>query len=407
MRGALAVPEFRVLLTSVGLSVLGDQVARIAVALLVHEATGSALATAATYACSYLSWLLAGPLLSAVADRVPRRRLMVACDLLRAGLVTLLLLPGLPVPAVFALLVLVGLLAPPFDAAKGALLPEVLPGERYVAGSAVLNALVQAAQVVGLLLGGVLVAGTSARGALALNVLTFLLSALLLGLGLHERAVGSTPGTLLQDVREGVRVVVRTPLLRRLLGFGLLGMAVTIVPEGLAVPVTEQVGGGEVTAGALTAALPAGFLLGSALLLRVQPARRRGLLGPLAVLTCVPLVLTPLARSGGQVGALWLVAGVGSALQLVANADYMTTAPRELRARAFGVAVSALMAVQGLALLLAGALAEVRDPRVVVAGGGVTALVALALLLRDPEHRAGLTESASRTGRGAQVLERS
>lgn len=383
VRDAWAVREFRAVLGSVTLSVLGDQVARIAVALLVHDSTGSAFAASATYACSYLSWLVAGPLLSALADRYPRRRLMVACDLARAALVAVLVVPGLPLPAVFAVLVLVGLLAPPFDAAKGALLPEILEGDRYVSGSALVNTLVQAAQVAGFLLGGAVVAAATARGALVLDATSFLLSALLLTLGVRERRGAAPRGrSLARDAAEGVRVVVRDPVLRRLLGFGLVGMAATIVPEGLAVPVSRAVGGSAFTAGALTAALPAGFLVGSLLVLRVPPERRGALLGPLTLATCLPLVLTPLASSGVAVGVLWALAGAGSAVQLVANATYMTSAPPAMRARAYGVAVSALMAVQGAALLLAGAFAEVVDPRVAVATAALLALLPLPLLRR-------------------------
>jgi len=89
-RQVLAVREFRAIAVSQGLSILGDQVARIAVALLVYARSHSALATAATYACSYLPGLLGGPLLSALADRYRRRTIMAVCDVARTILVLLL-----------------------------------------------------------------------------------------------------------------------------------------------------------------------------------------------------------------------------------------------------------------------------------------------------------------------------
>jgi MFS family permease len=112
-RDVLADREYRAVFASDGLSVVGDQVTRLAVALVVFERTGSSLLAAATYACSYLSWLVGGPVLSSLADLVPRRGLMVACDLARAALVLLLLVPSLPLWCAFVLLVLLGLLAPP------------------------------------------------------------------------------------------------------------------------------------------------------------------------------------------------------------------------------------------------------------------------------------------------------
>lgn len=383
VRGVLRIPEFRAILGSSGLSLAGDQVARIAVAVLVYERTGSSFLVAATLACSYLTWLVSGPLLSSLADRLPRRRLMVACDVVRAGLVALLVLPDVPLVLVFAVLIAAGLLSPPFDAAKSALLPEVLPGDQYVVGNAVQGAVFQGAQVAGFLLGGALVAATSARGALALDALTFLASALLLAAWVRERPLPERPPTsLLADTRDGVTLVLRAPLLRHLLGYGALGSLVMIAPEGLAVPVADELGGGPRTVGLLTASVPAGFLVGSFLVLRVPPDRRPELLRGLALLSAVALLATPLSRSTALVLALWTLCGVGAALNLIANAAYMQAVPRGLRGRAFGVAATTLMATQGLVLLAFGAAAEVVGARQAVAASGVLALLLLPLLRR-------------------------
>lgn len=376
----LAVREFQALLVSQGLSLVGDQVARIAIALLVFERTGSPFAASATYACSYLTWLLGGPLLSTVADRYPRRAVMVVCDLLRAGLVALLLLPDLPLWAVFGLLVLVGLLAPPFDSARSATLPDALSAEQYPVGNAVMNLLMQAGQAAGFLLGGLLVASFGTRGALALDVATFLLSAAVVAVFVGNRAPGLTPEdrtTLLGEALHGISAVRRDPTLRALLAWGLLGAAATIAPEGLAVAVASGNGDGAAAAGLLTASVPIGFLVGCTLLLRLVPVDQRTPLLPwLAVACFVPMLATPLADATWAVAALWVAAGAGSVLQLLASTAYVAASPRELRGRAYGVAVTALMTVQGLVLLGAGALAEDVDPRLVVA-----AVAALCLLL--------------------------
>ncbi len=383
VRVVLRNREFAAVLVAVTLSVLGDQVARLAVAVLVFSSTGSAFAASATYACSYLTWLVGGPLLSALADRHRRRRLMVVCDLLRAGLIALLVVPGLPLPVLFAVLVVVGLFAPPFDAARSALLPDVLRGDAYVTGSAVLSTVVQAAQVLGFLLGGLLVALSSPQTALIVDAATFLVSALLVVLLVQERPVApGTGATLLRDARRGVGTVLESRALRRLLAFGLLGAVAVIVPEGLAVPVSEQLGGGPLSAGLLTAAVPAGFVAGSFLVLRVRPERRVELLPTLSLLTAVPLLLSVWADSVASMAALWLLAGSGSAGQLVANTAFMTRAPAHVRGRAYGVAATALMVVQGAALLLAGALAELVDPRTAAAAGAAVALCLLPLVRR-------------------------
>jgi len=403
-REVLGVPEFRALLGSSALSILGDEIARIAVALLVYDWTGSAFYAAATFACSYLTWLVGGPVLSTLADRLPRRQLMIACDLLRAGLVALLVVPDVPLAAVFVVLVLVGILAPPFDAAKSAVLPEVLTGDRYVVGNALQGTVFQAARAVGFLVGGAVVQATSAQGALGIDALSFLLSAALLAARVQERPRPAPATTsLLTDTGAGVRLVAGDRVLRRMLAFGLLGGLVMVAPEGLAVPVAEKLGGGPLTAGLLVGAVPAGFLVGSLLLLRLAPAHRLALLPLLVVVSGVALLVTPALRTTGALTAAWFVCGAGSALSVVANAAYMQAVPAAVRGRAFGVAATTLMAVQGVLLLAVGALGEVLDPPVVVAVAGLVALVGVVPLARTPLGPAGTGSTAAPGGAGGAV----
>lgn len=392
-RAVLADREYRAIFLADGLSVVGDQVTRLAVALLVFQRTGSSLLAAATYACSYLTWLLGGPVLSALADRLPRRRLMIACDVARALLVLVLVIPGLPLWALFAVLILVGLLAPPFDAARSALLADILLGERYVVGSALSSAVAQAGQVAGFLAGGALVALLGTSGALLVDASTFMLSALLLGALVRDRPVadrsdvdaGSRAGatSLRAEVRDGMALVARTPALRGLLGWGVLSAVITIAPEGLAVSVADRLDGGPAAAGVLTAAVPAGFLLGSWLVLRLPQERRPALFPWLVVLSAGMLMLSPLLEHVVVIALVWLVAGVGTALQLVANAAFVQAVPPHQRGRAFGVAGTALMAVQGVVLLGAGALADVIGPRhsvAAVAAAGLAVLLVVTLV---------------------------
>ena len=80
-RDALAVPEFRALYLAQALSQLGDQLAKIAIALFVFERSHSPLLTALSWAVTYLPWLVGGPWLSVYADRLPRRDVgACSCD---------------------------------------------------------------------------------------------------------------------------------------------------------------------------------------------------------------------------------------------------------------------------------------------------------------------------------------
>lgn len=386
-RSVLANREFTAILSAQALSTLGDQLARIAIAIVVFDRTDSALASSATYAVSYLTYLLGGPVLSALSDRYPRVTVMVMSDLLRAPLVLILCLNGLPLWVFFAVLVAVGALAPPFDSARSGLLPDILEGDDYAIGNAILNFAVQSGNVLGFVAGGALVSLVSARGALAVDAASFLVSAgLILGFVRARPAAQSRAerGTLLRDTRAGLTLVRRAPQLRLLLLYALLGSAAIIAPEGLAVPVARDLEGGALAAGVLTASVPAGFLLGSVLVLRVPSAERQQLLPRLAVLSCVPLLLTPLAGEVWQITLLWFVAGAGGTVNLIASVAYIQACPREFRSRAFGLAVTALNAVQGGVLLVAGALAGALTARQAVAAvAAVTLSVTLMAITRS------------------------
>jgi MFS family permease len=384
-RTVLADREFAALFAAQGLSLLGDQLARIALAVLVYRRTGSAFGASATYGVSYLAYLVGGPLLSGFADRYPRLTVMVGCDLLRAPLVLLLCVQSLPLWVVFVVIVALGALAPPFDSARSSLQPDLLVGESYVVGNALMTLTIQLANVLGFVLGGAVVAATSVRGALAVDAATFLVSAGLLLSAVRHRAAAQdaqSRGTLLHDTLEGLRLVSGTPELRALLLVSVLGSIAVTSTEGLAVPTAADLGGGATTAGILTASVPAGFLLGSALVLRVAPAQRTALLPRLLLVAGVPLLASPWATSTAALVVLWTIAGCGATVNLIAGPAFMERCPREFRGRAFGLAATVLLASQGVGLLAAGVLAVHLNPRTAVAVTSAVMLVAATPLLR-------------------------
>lgn len=379
-RDVLANREFAALFAAQTLSLLGDQLARIALAILVYERSGSALQASATYAVSYVAYLLGGPLLSGLADRYPRLTVMVACDLVRVPLVLLLCVSALPLWALFLLIGALGAAGPPFDSARSAVQPDLLHGEAYLVGNTLMNVCVQLSQVLGFVLGGTVVALSSARGALTLDAATFLISASLLLLNVrHRPAAQAQAGAFLRDTAAGLRLVARTQRLRTLLLFAVVASVASTSTEGLAVSVADQLHHGAVAAGLLTASSPAGFLLGSVLVLRTPPDRRESLLPWLVVLSAAPLLLTPVVPGLPGVLGAWVLAGAGATVNLISGPGFVQACAPEFRGRAYGVASATLMSAQGAGLLLAGYLATLVAPAVAAACVG-----ALMLLLAVP-----------------------
>src|SRR5579864_3392206 len=92
-RDVFAVAEFRVLWSAQLLSVAGDQLARVALTVLVYDRTKSPLLAAVTYAVTIIPIFAGGVLLAGLADRFPRRTVMISCDLARGALVLVMVIP--------------------------------------------------------------------------------------------------------------------------------------------------------------------------------------------------------------------------------------------------------------------------------------------------------------------------
>lgn len=382
-REVLAVREFRYLYVAHVASLLGDQAATVALSILVLERSDSPLLAALAYAARYLPWIVGGPVLSPLADRRPRREVMVRCDVVRAAAVGAMALPGVPLWLLFPLMFGASLLMPPFEAARAATLPDVLTGDRYVVASSLSNVTNQLCQVVGFVLGGAAVSVLRPQGALAVDAVTFLVSALVIARGVKHRPAVARDGrpALRRDVVEGARVVFTTPVLRSILLLAWVGAALAMVVEGLAVTYSRELGYGAKATGILTAANPAGLVVGALVIGRLLgPRQRLRWMRPLAALVFLPLVLTAFRPPVWGAVLLWAVSGFGLAYQLPANATFMLAVPAEARGRAFGLAQSGIQALQGLSIAGAGALALVLEVHHVIAIAGLLGLAAVAAL---------------------------
>jgi predicted MFS family arabinose efflux permease len=384
-RGIFANVEYRALFGAQTISVIGDQFARVALSVLVFDRTHSPAWTALTYGLTFLPDLVGGPLLSGLADRYPRRGLMVAADLVRAVLVALMAVPGMPIALVCLLLVAVQLISAPANAARGALLPSVLGDADYPAGQAALQSVVQAAQVVGFAGGGALIAAVGTGGVLLADAGTFAASALVVAWLVRPRPPATEAGTGVvrgawwSDLVAGTRLVWTDRRLRALVGFACLS-GFYIVGEALAVPYAHTLGGGALAVGFMFAGYAAGAAVGMLVVARLAKPLRLRLLAPLAVGTSLPLVVCFADPEMVLVIALFVASGLGSAYQVIASTTFVIAVPDERRGQAFGLAVTALKVSQGLGVTLAGLAAEGVAPYFVVGVAGVLGMLAAVLV---------------------------
>src|SRR5450755_2199085 len=331
-------------------SMLGTSIAVVVLAVLVFQRTSSPLLSALTFTLGFAPYLLGGAL-SPRFERVPARRLMIACDLFQGTGYAVMALPGLPVAAVLAVLALDSVAAPIFAGTRAALLPELLgDGDGFVLGRSVLRLISQSSQIAGLALASGLLLVMPAHDVLVLVAATCACSALLIRLGvkanppLQQEAVDGGRG--LRAAFAGGR--------RPLLVLGWIVPMAAIGPEALAVPYVRKLGLPAASAGLLLWAAPTGAVIGELLTVRLLgPAGRVRAVLPLAAATLIAPVGFVLQPSLLVAGLLLLLSTAGYGYTLGLDQLLLAATPPPLRCRVLSVSTSGLMFWQGLGFALA------------------------------------------------------
>jgi Na+/melibiose symporter-like transporter len=173
------------------------------------------------------------------------------------------------------------------------LLPDVLPGDLFVLGSAVGNISFQASQILGFAAGAAVAAVVDPCRTLGLDAVTFGISALIVVAGVRPRPLPRREAerpSLWAVSADGIRIVFGNRRLLTLVLFGLLA-GFYIVLERLAAPYAHPLHGRTVTVGLLMAAMSFGMVVGTFLLSRIAtPSTRMRMMGWLAILSCVPSI---------------------------------------------------------------------------------------------------------------------
>jgi MFS family permease len=396
-RDIFAVREYRAVYLSLVVSWMGDYLARAAIIVLVYQQTESVLLSAASFAVSYLPWIIGGPVLAALAERYPYRRILITADLARAVPIALIALPGIDTHVILLLLFVAMLGAPPTQAARSALLPLILERRMVVTGLAINASTGQAAQVFGYFVGATLAVAINPRLGIALDALSFVLSAGLIALGVRPRPAAADPSErrhLLRETGAGFRLVFGTPMLRSIALMVFSLATFTILPESLAAGWAAMFHA-EPSArgfdqGLIMAAGPVGSVIGGLVVGRlVRQHRRRMMIKPFAVLAPLALALTVFAPNAVTAAALIMVSGVAQGgLMPTLNGEFVLALPHGYRARAYGVMQGGLQLTQCFAVICTGALAQLSSIPLVIGLWSVSGLLVMIVLVARPPHPA-------------------
>lgn len=316
----LRTREFRLLFSGQAVSVLGDRMAVVALAFAVLEIGGSASDVGLVLAAGafpLVATVLAG---GVVADRASRRAVMVAADLMRVasqGLLAALLLAGVAEVWMLALMAgVTGAATGFFSPASTGLLPEVVLVEQLQPANALRASAVSTGEILGPVVGGVLVAAAGAGWAIAIDAATFAVSAACLAMLRIPARIAAQRRSFAADLRQGW-VAFRS---RRWVWAFVAYFAIVNLLWGawgvLGPIVAERDLGGAAAWGSILAAMGVGALAGSLLAAQVKP-RRPLLLAALADgLFVLPLAFLAAAPPVPLIAFGALLAGAGMALAI-------------------------------------------------------------------------------------------
>jgi MFS family permease len=403
LRDVLAVREFRGLLLAQITSEAGDQVARVALALLVLSHTDSPLLAAATFTVSMLPALFGGALLGPLADRFSRRGLMLGADLMRAVVIALLALVAVADTSIwvlFALLLLAEMATPLFASARGALTPQVLGKVGLVAYGAALSRSVSLAnQALGLVIGGVVVQATSPRLALLLDALSFLASFLILLVFLKPRPVAAAPtqslGVLIGDLRRGWSVLMSDRSRRALVMLAWCVALPLVAPEAVALAYVRGQGEPDGLGGALMASIIAGAAIGAFLVGRLPPRRQLELILPMAIASGLPLLITGIEPPTPVLIVLWVVSGMAQAFLIPVLTFTTLLTDNSQRGAVVGLVASGFALLTAIGYLVSGWIALITSPAFAVVVMAVVSLAVVSVAFLTWPTRALLADVAA------------
>jgi MFS family permease len=379
---SLEVRNYRRYFAGQLISLSGTWMQTVAAVWVILTLTDSGVAVGLTTALQFLPMLLIGAWGGLLADRIPKRRLLMTTQALMmipaAGLfavtATGIVTPWMVYLAVFAF----GSLNAVDNPTRQSFVYEMVGPDRVVNAVSLNSVVVQAARIVGPALAGVLIATVGVVPCFALNALTFVAMILALrGMDAGRLHAGPVAARERGAIRAGLRYVRRTPELMvplALMGLvGTLGFNFQVVLPLLAKFSFES---GAMTYAALVSAMAVGSIAGALV------NGHRGRTGPrliaggalafgisallAAAMPSLALEIVMLAILGAA--AVTFAATINSTLQLAVTP--------EMRGRVMALYSVVFLGSTPIGAPLTGWLAQTYDPRVALLLAGISGLTA-------------------------------
>ncbi|WP_327367442.1 MFS transporter [Streptomyces sp. NBC_01217] len=384
-RELFRTPQFGPLFATSAVQVAGSTMSGLALGTLVYAATGSPLLAALSMFGSSLAQVIGATVLMSAADRLPPRAAMTGMALSFGLATALLAIPGIPLPVVFAITLMEGVIAAVGGGVQYGLLNEVLPKDGYLLGRSVLNMCVGLMQIGGFALGGLLLTTLSARGTLLVAAALYLTGAAVARFGLARRPPRTAGRPSVAQTWRTNAVLWSCGPRRRVYLALWVPNGLIVGCESLFVPYAPE------QAGLLFAFAAMGMLVGDTVVGRFVARHRRGLLAtPMQLLLATPYLLFAARPALPVAFALAALASVGFSASLLFQERLMALTPDEITGQALGLHSSGMLTMQGVAAALAGTIAQRTSPATamtVMAASSLAFTLALAWADRRAGHR--------------------
>jgi len=391
---------FRLLFLATLGSLLGTWLATIALTVAIKDSTNSGTWVSALLIAVFLPTVLVGVAVGPLLDRLSRRGLMIAADLLRAAV--FVALPFVDDPAwIVALAGVSGLGNAVYRPAVNAGLPNLLEENELEKGNALFQTVENMAWAAGPLIGGIIVAASGTQTAYWINAASFVFSALLIRLiprGRLQSAAAVSRGHW-RDLADGLALARRSPAVQTVIAAWSVAMlGVACINVGEVFIAKDSFNAGSFGFGFLFGASGVGLAIGSFVGGVLAERRAIGTLyGPAIVLAGIGYGIAALAPNVWLAAPAVVLAGIGNGAAALYNVLLIQRGvPDTHRGRAFTIAMSVTYAILGPAMAAAGPVTSALGGRWIWGIGAgfsvLSGLVAIALAPRLREARP-LTES--------------
>jgi MFS family permease len=318
--GPLNGRNFRLLFAARSISYFGTYLAPIAVAFAVLDLTGSASDTGIAFACWTLAQVATLMVGGVVADRLPRRLVMVSSDAanfcVRAGMGALLLSGHARIWEIFVLQAIGGAATAFYSPASTGLVPEVVEKPQLQQANAFMGIARFLAFPLGAATGGAIVATIGSGTALLVDGGTYAASALLLsGIRLPRRARSASAPNFLGELRDGWAAFTEHTWVWLITAWIALYFLITYAPFFVLGPyIAKHSLGGAGSWGVVVTGEGLGALGGALVGLRMRPTRPWVVVGVIFTLTAIQSILLAAHVSFVAIAVAAVIAGFSFSL---------------------------------------------------------------------------------------------